>query len=67
MPADIDPAALAAAIEAKLRASGNTRSGRSGGSFKLLERRPDGRSCHRLFLSDLVAEMLIAASRFPKG
>ena len=43
VPADVDEGALTGAIEAKLRASGNTRSGRSGGPLKLLERRPDGR------------------------
>jgi len=43
VPADVDEGALAKAIEAKLRAGGNAGSGRSGGPFKLLERRPDGR------------------------
>ena len=43
VPSDIDTVALAKAIEAKLRAGGNAGSGRSGGPFKLLERRPDGR------------------------
>ena len=42
-PSGIDTVALAKAIEAKLRAGGNAGSGRSGGPFKLLERRPDGR------------------------
>ena len=43
VPSGIDTVALAKAIEAKLRAGGNAGSGRSGGLFKLLERRPDGR------------------------
>ena len=43
VPSGIDTVALAKAIEAKLRAGGNAGSGRSGGPFKLLERRPDGR------------------------
>ena len=43
VPSGIDTVALAKAIEAKLRASLNAGSGRSGGPFKLLERRPDGR------------------------
>ena len=43
VPADVDVVALAAAIEAKLRAGGNAGSGRSGGPLNLLERRPDGR------------------------
>ena len=40
VPSGIDTVALEAAIEAKLRAGGNAGSGRSGGPFKLLERRP---------------------------
>ena len=40
VPSGIDTVALEAAIEAKLRASLNAGSGRSGGPFKLLERRP---------------------------
>ena len=43
VPSGIDTVALAKAIEAKLRAGGNAGPGRSGGPFKLLERRPDGR------------------------
>src|SRR3954453_9291781 len=43
VPSGIYTFALAKAIEAKRRASGNVRSGRSDGELNLLERRPDGR------------------------
>jgi hypothetical protein len=43
VPSGIDAAALAAAIEGRLRAGGNARSGRSGGLSNLLERRRDKR------------------------
>ena len=43
VPADVDPAALAEAIKAKLRADGNARSDRSEGLLNLLEQRPDGK------------------------
>ena len=43
VPSGIDTVALVKAIEATLRAGGNAGSRRSGGPFKLLERRPDGR------------------------
>src|SRR4051794_33021900 len=54
VPSDVDAAALTHAIEAKLRADGNARSGRNSALRKLLERRQDG----RLIVPQVVLEQL---------